>query len=58
MKMIDKIKEYIGEGKLLNTEPELEAFRIKFLEPRFKRVFAEFKKCPKRAKERFGQVTC
>ena len=33
MKMIDKIKEYIGEAQAFSTQntAELEAFRIKFL---------------------------
>lgn len=33
MKMIDKIKDYIGEAQAFSTEnaAELEAFRIKFL---------------------------
>jgi phenylalanyl-tRNA synthetase alpha chain len=33
MKMIDKIKEYIGEAQAFSTQDkaELEAFRIKFL---------------------------
>jgi phenylalanyl-tRNA synthetase alpha chain len=31
MKMIDKIKEYIGEAQAFSTQDaELEAFRIKF----------------------------
>jgi hypothetical protein len=35
MKMIDKIKEYIGEAKLSTQNHELEAFRINFLEQGF-----------------------
>jgi phenylalanyl-tRNA synthetase alpha chain len=31
MKMIDKIKEYIGEAFSTQDKAELEAFRIKFL---------------------------
>jgi phenylalanyl-tRNA synthetase alpha chain len=47
MKMIDKIKEYIGEAQAFSTQnaAELEVFRIKFLGSKglLKEFFAEFK---------------
>jgi phenylalanyl-tRNA synthetase alpha chain len=47
MKMIDKIKEYIGEAQAFSTQnkEELEAFRIKFLGSKglLKEFFAESK---------------
>jgi phenylalanyl-tRNA synthetase alpha chain len=60
MKMIDKIKEYIGEAQALSTQDkaELEAFRIKFLGSKglLKDLFAEFKNVPNDKKKEFGQV--
>jgi phenylalanyl-tRNA synthetase alpha chain len=60
MKMIDKIKEYIGEAQAFSTEnkEELEAFRIKFLGKKgvLNDFFAEFKTVPNDQKKEFGQV--
>ena len=60
MKMIDKIKEYIGEAQAFSTQnpAELEAFRIKFLGSKglLKEFFAEFKNVPNDQKKEFGQV--
>ena len=60
MKMIDKIKEYIGEAQAFSTQnkEELEAFRIKFLGSKglLKEFFAEFKNVPNEQKKEFGQV--
>jgi phenylalanyl-tRNA synthetase alpha chain len=60
MKMIDKIKEYIGEAQAFSTQDkaELEAFRIKFLGSKglLKELFAEFKNVPNDKKKEFGQV--
>ena len=60
MKMIDKIKEYIGEAQSFRTESkdELEAFRIKFLGKKglLNDFFAEFKNVPNDRKKEFGQV--
>jgi phenylalanyl-tRNA synthetase alpha chain len=60
MKMIDKIKEYIGEAQAFSTQDkaELEAFRIKFLGSKglLKELFAEFKNVPNDQKKEFGQV--
>jgi phenylalanyl-tRNA synthetase alpha chain len=60
MKMIDKIKEYIGEAQAFSTQntAELEAFRIKFLGTKglLKDLFAEFKNVPNDQKKEFGQV--
>src|SRR4029078_12138111 len=60
MKMIDKIKEYIGEAQAFSTQntAELEAFRIKFLGSKglVKDIFAEFKNVPNDQKKEFGQV--
>jgi phenylalanyl-tRNA synthetase alpha chain len=60
MKMIDKIKEYIGEAQAFSTEnkEELEAFRIKFLGKKgvLNDFFAEFKSVPNDQKKEFGQV--
>jgi phenylalanyl-tRNA synthetase alpha chain len=60
MKMIDKIKEYIGEAQAFSTQDkaELEAFRIKFLGSKglLKDLFAEFKNVPNDKKKEFGQV--
>jgi len=60
MKMIDKIKEYIGEAQAFSTQnaAELEAFRIKFLGSKglLKDFFAEFKNVPNDQKKDFGQV--
>ncbi len=60
MKMIDKIKDYIGEAQSFSTEnkEELEAFRIKFLGKKgvLNDFFAEFKKVPNDQKKEFGQV--
>ena len=60
MKMIDKIKEYIGEAQAFSTQnkEELEAFRIKFLGSKglLKDFFAEFKNVPNDQKKEFGQV--
>ncbi len=61
MKMIDKIKEYIGEAQSFSTEnkEELEAFRIKFLGKKgiLNDFFAEFKNVPNDQKKEFGQFT-
>lgn len=60
MKMIDKIKDYIGEAQSFSTEnkEELEAFRIKFLGKKgvLNDFFAEFKNVPNDQKKEFGQV--
>ena len=60
MKMIDKIKEYIGEAQAFSTQnaAELESFRIKFLGSKglLKVLFAEFKNVPNDQKKEFGQV--
>ena len=60
MKMIDKIKDYIGEAQAFSTEnaAELEAFRIKFLGKKgvLNDFFAEFKNVPNDQKKEFGQV--
>lgn len=60
MKMIDKIKDYIGEAQAFSTEnkEELEAFRIKFLGKKgvLNDFFAEFKNVPNEQKKEFGQV--
>lgn len=60
MKMIDKIKDYIGEAEAFSTEnaAELEAFRIKFLGKKgvLNDFFAEFKNVPNDQKKEFGQV--
>ena len=60
MKMIDKIKEYIGEAQAFSTQntAELETFRIKFLGSKglLKELFAEFKNVPNDQKKEFGQV--
>ena len=60
MKMIDKIKDYIGEAQAFTTQntAELEAFRIKFLGSKglLKDFFAEFKNVPNDQKKEFGQV--
>ena len=60
IKMIDKIKEYIGEAEAFSTQnaSELEAFRIKFLGTKglLKDLFAEFKNVPNDQKKEFGQV--
>jgi phenylalanyl-tRNA synthetase alpha chain len=60
MKMIDKIKDYIGEAKAFSTDnaAELEAFRIKFLGKKgvLNDFFAEFKNVPNDQKKEFGQV--
>jgi phenylalanyl-tRNA synthetase alpha chain len=60
MKMIDKIKEYIGEAQAFSTQnpTDLEVFRIKFLGSKglLKDLFAEFKNVPNDQKKEFGQV--
>jgi phenylalanyl-tRNA synthetase alpha chain len=60
MKMIDKIKDYIGEANAFSTDnaAELEAFRIKFLGKKgvLNDFFAEFKNVPNDQKKEFGQV--
>jgi phenylalanyl-tRNA synthetase alpha chain len=60
MKMIDKIKEYIGEAQAFSTQDKaaLETFRIKFLGSKglLKELFAEFKNVPNDQKKEFGQV--
>ena len=60
MKMIYKIKDYIGEAQAFSTEnaAELEAFRIKFLGKKgvLNDFFAEFKNVPNDQKKEFGQV--
>jgi phenylalanyl-tRNA synthetase alpha chain len=58
MKMIDKIKEYIGEAQAFSTDKaELEAFRIKFLGSKgLLKIFSEFKNVPNDQKKEFGQV--
>jgi hypothetical protein len=44
MKMIDKIKEYIGEAQASQHRTcWTRSLELNFLEVRFKRVFAEFK---------------
>ncbi len=58
--MIDKIKEYIGEAAVFQTDNKetLEQFRIKFLGSKglLKDLFAEFKNVPNEQKKEFGQV--
>jgi phenylalanyl-tRNA synthetase alpha chain len=60
MKMVDKIKDYIGEAQAFSTDKkeELEAFRIKFLGKKgvLNDFFAEFKNVPNDQKKEFGQV--
>jgi phenylalanyl-tRNA synthetase alpha chain len=48
MKMIDKIKEYIGKQAFSTQDKaELEAFRIKFLGSKgLLKIFSEFKNVP------------
>lgn len=60
LKMIDKIKEYIGEAEQFNTDNKetLETFRIKFLSKKgiLNDLFAHFKTVPNDQKKEFGQA--
>lgn len=60
LKMIDKIKEYIGEVEHFQTDNKeiLEAFRIKFLSKKgiLNELFAHFKTVPNDQKKDFGQA--
>ncbi len=60
LKMIDKIKEYIGEAEYFQTDnkEQLEAFRIKFLSKKgiLNELFAYFKTVPNDQKKEFGQA--
>lgn len=60
LKMIDKIKEYIGEAEQFTTDNKetLEAFRIKFLSKKgiLNDLFAHFKTVPNDQKKEFGQA--
>jgi len=60
LKMIDKIKEYIGEAEHFQTDnkEQLEAFRIKFLSKKgiLNELFAYFKTVPNDQKKEFGQA--
>lgn len=60
LKMIDKIKEYIGEAEQFTTDNKetLEAYRIKFLSKKgiLNDLFAHFKTVPNDQKKEFGQA--
>ncbi len=60
LKMIDKIKEYIGEAEQFSTDNKetLETFRIKFLSKKgiLNDLFAAFKSVPNDQKKDFGQA--
>lgn len=60
LKMIDKIKEYIGEAGHFQTDnkEQLEAFRIKFLSKKgiLNELFAYFKTVSNDQKKEFGQA--
>jgi len=59
MKMLDKVKELIGEVDAFKgaTMEDIESFRIKFLGSKglLKGLFAEFKNVPNEQKKEFGQ---
>ena len=59
MKMLDKVKELIGEVDAFKgaTIEDIESFRIKFLGSKglLKGLFAEFKNVPNEQKKEFGQ---
>ncbi len=60
LKMIDKIKEYVGQAQEFTTDNKetLEEFRIKFLSKKgiLNDLFAHFKTVPNDQKKEFGQA--